>query len=272
MTNTRQKCQSERTDGIGLNFKAFFIILMSEHYEHDKQITARIIRDIEFCKLHVAYVESDGYCPGFGYSIGLFKSFNHPELIIIGLDPDSTGIIINSAKKNIEDGVIYLTGVNYPGFLMEKPVRFVEVQLEHYADYLGYAGWYNDQSFDFPTLQIVWPDNSGIFPWEPGFNEKFKFRQPLLDRNTDFKFLEERNLGVFTTDNVLNGAPVLYVYHNEDGDWQFHSEAKPDSEHARIVCLEELVRMDNSLNGIYYLNYGESAFRKSKIDSWEVDK
>ena len=247
-------------------------LIMDEHYMHDKKITERILQDIAKYRLHVAFVESDGYSPRFGYSIGLFKEFNHPELLVIGLDLESTGAIINSAKKEIEKGTKFLEGINYPDFLVDLPIRFVDVQLAHYPDYLGYAGWYNDNSFDFPTLQIVWPDREGNFPWEPDFNKNFKFKQPLLDRNTDFKFLEERNLGVFTTEEVLKGKPMLYVHHDEEGDWQFHSDEEIDWEKAKLVCLEDLVKMDHSLNDIYYLNYGEPAYRTSTHDKWRIRK
>ena len=245
---------------------------MSDHYERDKQITASILEDIAAYGVHIAYVESDGYCPGFGYSIGLYKEFNHPEIIVIGLDFESTGVIINNVKNEIGNGTRFLERVNYPDFLVDRPIQFIEVEKEHYPDYLGYAGWYNDNSFDFPCLQLVWPDRAGNYPWEADFNEVFKFQQPLLDRNTDFKFLEERTLGVFTTAEVLEGNPIRFVYHNEDGDWQFHSEQDPDLAKAKLVCLEELVQKDNTLNEIYYLNYGESAKRNYIGDEWTIFK
>ncbi|MCB0649426.1 MAG: DUF4262 domain-containing protein [Saprospiraceae bacterium] len=245
---------------------------MSDHYERDQQITASILEDIAAYGVHIAYVESDGYCPGFGYSIGLYKEFNHPEIIVIGLDFESTGAIINNVKDEISNGTRFLEGVNYPGFLVELPIQFIEVEKEHYPDYLGYAGWYNDKSFDFPCLQLVWPDRAGNYPWEADFNEVFKFQQPLLDRNVDFKFLEERTLGVFTTAEVLEGDPIRFVYHNEDGDWQFHSEQDPDLAKAKLVCLEELVQKDKTLNEIYYLNYGESAKRNYIGDEWTIFK
>ena len=87
---------------------------MSDHYERDKQITASILEDIAAYGVHIAYVESDGYCPGFGYSIGLYKEFNHPEIIVIGLDFESTGAIINNVKGEIDNGTRFLEGVNYP--------------------------------------------------------------------------------------------------------------------------------------------------------------
>ena len=134
---------------------------------------------------------------------------------------------------------------------------------------MGYASWYNDYQ-DYPVLQIIWPDKNSRFPWNNEFNKNFKFEQPLLDRNTDFKFLEEHDLGVFTTEDVLDGAPILYVYHDQDGDWQFHSEKEPNKENGITVSLESLVKKDPTLNNIYYLNYGESAVRDSIQDEWEV--
>lgn len=243
---------------------------MDEHYEHDQHITANILKDIEEHGVHIAFVDTDGYSPRFGYSIGLYKGFNHPELIIIGLPAELIGAIINNVKAEIEKGTRYIEGVNYDGFLDGYPMQFVQVKLDHYPDYLGYAGWYNDNSFDFPVLQMIWPDKENVYPWESSFNEKFKFQQPLLDRNTEFKFLEERNLGVYTTKEVLEGSPIRFVYHNEDGDWQFHSEAEPNTDHAKLVCLEDLVKLDPTLNEIYYLNFGESAERETADSDWKV--
>jgi hypothetical protein len=242
---------------------------MDEHQQHDKEITRNILNDIAAFKMHIAFIESDGYCPRFGYTIGLFKQFNHPEIIVLGLNPDSTGSILNNLKSKIESGTRFINGVKYQDFLVDFPIQFVYVQSGHYKDYLGYAGWYNNQSFDFPVLQLVWPDKKGIFPWELGFNEKFKFVQPLLDRNENFKFLEEKDLGVFTTMDVINGEPVLHVYHDENGDWQFIG-SKFDTAAAKLVSLEELVKRDYSLNDIYFLNCGESASRKSINEKWEI--
>ncbi len=69
---------------------------MNEHYMHNEEITRTILNDTSGHRMHIAYAESDGYCPRFGYSIGLFKEFNHPELIVLGLNPDSSGSLLNS--------------------------------------------------------------------------------------------------------------------------------------------------------------------------------
>ena len=131
--------------------------------------------------------------------------------------------------------------------------------------------WFN-QGIDFPVLQLVWPDKQNKYPQQDDFNPNWKFKQPLLDRNTDFKFYEERNCGVYTTKQVLEGAPILFVYHNEDGDWQFHSSAEPDLNDAKLVCLEEIVKLDPTINEIYYLPYGWAAWRDSKNEEWVTEE
>ena len=45
------------------------------------------------------------------------------------------------------------------------PLGFRVVDDKYYRDYLGYALWFYE-SFDFPVLQCVWPDNSSRFPWD----------------------------------------------------------------------------------------------------------
>jgi hypothetical protein len=241
-----------------------------EHINHNKEAEKRIIEDVQKYGFHKALIEDDGYLPGFVYSIGFFKTYQHPEIIIFGLKTDVMNNLIHHVGEEIKKGKRFLTGIDYEGFLSNYPIRFIEVDKEHYSDYLGYCGWFYNQTFDFPTYQLVWTDKEGKYPWEEGFFEDWKFKQPILDRNTDFKFYEERNLGVYTTQATLDGKPILSVYHNKDGDWQFHSEEFPEIENSKIVCIENLVKDDKSLNEIHYLNFGQYAIRKDVNSEWEI--
>jgi len=244
---------------------------MAENHEAHDPETERVIidNDIEKFGCHLILIEDDNYLPGFVYSIGLFKNYNHPEIICFGLKTDVLGSVINYARDLIKEGGRFVIGKLYSGFLEGYDVQFIEVNEEFYADYLGYATWYYHKSLDFPVLQLVWPDKQNNFPWDKSFNNDWLRRQPLLDRNTDFKFYEERNLAVFTTKQVFQGEPILYVYHNEDGEWQFHCSDKPKIEDAMLVCLDEITKLDPSVNNIYHLQYGWSAWRKSPEDDWE---
>lgn len=216
----------------------------------------------------IVYIEADDYLPGFAYTIGLHQQFGHPEIICFGLPMELTGSILNDACLRIKEGQSFKPGNQYTDFLQDFTVQFIPVDKSFYPNYFGTASDFYGHH-DYTALQLVWPDKQQRFPWEPDFNPVWKRKQPLLDRDTDFKFYEVRNLAVFTTKQVFEGKPILYVYHNEDGDWQFHSEQDPQLEDSMIVCLEEITKIDPGINDLYHLSYGQCAWRNSKEDDWE---
>ncbi|MBE9585066.1 DUF4262 domain-containing protein [Mucilaginibacter sp. JRF] len=242
---------------------------MEYECNHQPVDTERIQQNIEKYGCHVTMVQADSYLPGFAYSIGLYKNFGHPEIICFGLKLETMHELINEACDIISKGKRLESGGLYDEFLDNYKVTFIDVAKEHHDDYLGIAINYYGADVDFPAVQLVWPDKQHNFPWDDDFNKDWVFTQPLLDRNTDFKFYEARNTTAFTTKQVLDGEPVLYVYHNLDGDWQFHSNDDPNTDDGRIVSLEEIVKSDPSINNIYHLQYGWSAWRSSKEEKWQ---
>lgn len=242
--------------------------MTKDHAQHDQEAEQRIIHDVEKYGCHISILEPDNYLPGFAYTIGLYKTFGHPEIICFGLPAKSMQALLNDACGRIREGLTLTPGKLYKEFLEDYNVLFLEVNKASYRDYVGYAGWFNG-NFDFPLLQLVWPDKQRLFPWEENFNPDWKFIQPLLDRNMDFKFYEARNLGVFVMKQAFAGMPVLKVYHDEDGDWQFHTGEDYQTEDVILVCLEEMTRLDPGINKIFHLPLGYRAWRASKEDEWQ---
>lgn len=241
----------------------------NDHANHDRETKQLIIANVEKFGCHLAMLEADNYLPAFVYSIGLYKNFNHPEIICFGLSTQLMATLINDARDMIRKGQKLTTGELYPEFLTGYNVQFIEVDKAYYCNYLGYANWFYDWDDSFPVLQLVWPDKQQLFPWDENFNPDWKFKQPLLDRNTDFKFYEKRNTCVFTTKQAFDGDPILYVYHNEDGAWQFHTSLEPNLDDAKMVALEQITKLDPSINEIYHLQYGWCAWRSSGDADWE---
>ena len=68
--------------------------------EHDRQLLA----DVEQHGLHVIGVEEDEEGPGFAYSIGLYHSFDHPEVIVFGLPVRVMHPIINGIGEQVRAG------------------------------------------------------------------------------------------------------------------------------------------------------------------------
>jgi hypothetical protein len=246
--------------------------MTDEHSQQDIEAKQLILDNIDKYGCHLVLLEADNYMPAFVYTIGLFKKFGHPELICFGLKTEVMASILNHACELIRDGEVLETNTQSTKFLEGYKIQFLKVDKEYYPNYVGYAGWFYDRSFDFPLLQVVWPDKQDNFPWSEDFFPEWKFKQPLLDRSVDFKFYEERNLGVYTTGQAFSGDSILYVYHNEDGNWQFHTSLEPNLDDAKLVCLEEITKMDPTINELYHLQYGWWAWRDNKDDEWKYEE
>jgi hypothetical protein len=148
---------------------------------------------------------------------------------------------------------------------------FLNVDAKSIGDYFGTAIEYY-QGKKFPALQLIWTDRADAFPWEPGFEEEFLFKQPLLDRNADFKYFEPGNLAVYTTRQWQEQQkPILQVVHDPDGDWQFLTGDETD-EDARVVNLDQIIRSDLTLNDVFDLDYGEMAERAHVGAPWNRDE
>ena len=221
--------------------------------------------------LQVIMVSGSDYSPSFAYSIGLFETYNQPEIICFGL-PDKLGHqIINDVAELIKNGESIKTYTNYDNIFRNNRAEFLPVDDRNITDYFGAALNYYGK-IKFPAVQLVWTDRNDKFPWEGNFEEKFLHDQPLLDRNADFKFREAKNLAVFTTRQWLElGKPILRVVHDTDGDWQFLTGDQMP-EHGRVVALEEMVSKDKTLNEVFDLDYGYSMDRDFIGGEWTKTK
>lgn len=81
-----------------------------------------------------------------------------------------------------------------------------------------------------------------------------------------WKFDDDPLTACFVAASVLEGAPILRVVHDFDGDWQFHSEG--ESGEPKIVALKEMVKRDSTINELHDLPYGWAAERNTPTTPW----
>lgn len=120
--------------------------------------------------------------PQFSFSIGHFYKHNHPEIIVMGLKPEQAVMLLNVAAVKIMGANERIEPYTaYDDFTETLSVMFIPVALEHYPHWMGYANWfYGSMPRPYPTLQMVWPDPEGKFPWDEGYDERFMSLQLLL--------------------------------------------------------------------------------------------
>ena len=243
---------------------------MKTEQEHNCRDKNRTTSDIQKFGLTVIIIEATEYSPSFAYSIGLWQGFNHPEIICFGLSTKTLHTIINNAAEIVKGGDTIKLGIVYDQLFEKSSAEFIEVDSRNLNDYFGAAIDY--YGITFPAFQLIWTDRQNKFPWQEGFEEEFIYKQPLLDRNAEFKFRESKNLATFTTRQWLEQQkPILRVVHDFDGDWQFLTgDQMPED--IRVVALDQLVMRDGTLNEVFNLGYGESAERDCIGGQWLQNK
>jgi hypothetical protein len=143
---------------------------------------AKVLGDIQRVGWHVTgvFAQKNEKGPEWVFSVGLFHSFQHPEVLVFGLPFERCIDVVNVIGQEVQAGKRYEPGGEYADIL-EDPYRcvFREVDRQHYSDYVGYALWFYEDD-PFPLMQCFWPDKKGLFPWDNGCNDYVKNAQPLL--------------------------------------------------------------------------------------------
>jgi hypothetical protein len=135
----------------------------------------KVLADIAEYGWHAMNVVEDDGQPPWTFTIGLYETWNHPELIIVGRSRATAhemldAIVDDGRPPDLEDAGTYL--------LLGISCRFIEVAQRYYEDHVGFARWYY-RGKHFPMYQIIWPSNDGHYPWSPKASAVFKEWQPL---------------------------------------------------------------------------------------------
>ncbi len=231
----------------------------------------KLLADIDQYGWHVVGIEQDDDGPGFAYSVGLYRSFEHPEMLVIGLAIGVMFGMVNGVGELVLGGERFEhldeSGDVVNGF----NVAFRQVPVASYDDYLGCAQWYYGGD-DFPTHQMVWPDSRHRYPWHSDYPVALRERQPVLSDDGSWPFHEGRNRACFTTRRVLDGLPILLVSHDHDGDWQFLCGTTNETKDGALVNLGGMLTRDGTLSGVADLPEGFKAARLEIGGTWVRSK
>lgn len=141
-----------------------------------------IYRDILVEGCSILSFSGTSTSPEFTYSVGLYLNFRQPEILLMGLHPDTARSIVLKIRDGAAQGT--LTGaaaVRDDLFDDHRPVRFLPVPQERFLDYVGrncsfYFSLFllppASHDFRFPVLQGIWPDRHGFFPDQEGCDSR----------------------------------------------------------------------------------------------------
>ena len=131
--------------------------------------------------------------PAFAYTIGLKETYDHPEFIISGnFNPMQMCNIIGEATELLKENtqafqVREVTGVikvKVHGEIQDGVIGSRKVTRENRLNLLCQAaGRYGDDGFE--ALQLIFPDQHGVLPWQPEFNLAWGDVQSVLYEDED---------------------------------------------------------------------------------------
>lgn len=139
----------------------------------------RLIADVAQTGFHAAVAQAEEACPAHAFSVGLFRSWDHPEVVVFGLAPEDLREAVERVGSRVRAGERFEHGDVVEGLVDGRATAFRRVVPRHYAAYLGHAVWYHGGA-RFPALQAVWADEAGSFPWDRWFPRELRDEQPVL--------------------------------------------------------------------------------------------
>jgi hypothetical protein len=141
----------------------------------------KALANVERVGWHVWKIARDESTPQFDYSVGLYYTYGHPEILVMGLPENVAQEFINLAGLRIQGGNGFQAGERTDDLAKGFPFVLLPVSLKHYPEYLGLGIWfYQNLKAPFPVLQLIWPDKQSRFPWEIGYDERFYALQRIL--------------------------------------------------------------------------------------------
>jgi hypothetical protein len=115
------------------------------------------------------------YDATFVYSVGLWLTRDHAELILVGRWQQAHGVLA-SVVSLIDEGAHFAPGDTSDGVVEGYTACFRAISDERREELLTYASWANRHQ-PFEALQLVLPDAAGVWPWDEGYAA---YPQPLL--------------------------------------------------------------------------------------------
>ncbi len=143
------------------------------------EIEARVRHDIARHGWHLVLVPPEESAPGWAHTIGLFEGFEHPEVLVFGIDLQVLARLLNHVGEAIRRGRRFASGEEAPGLLEQGALAFRDLAPKWRDPFLGNAAWHYQRD-DVPCLQCFWPDPGGHFPWQRECDAEWRGDQPLL--------------------------------------------------------------------------------------------
>jgi len=117
---------------------------------------------------------------GYTYTIGFPAHVEFPEVAVFGLTPIAARGLLGLVAELRQGGTEIPLDAELVGVLdNDLRCRFAPIDLAEWAELFATAtAWYRAEPFD--VVQLIYPDRNGFLPYEPGFDRRLRYAQPVI--------------------------------------------------------------------------------------------
>ncbi len=145
----------------------------------------KLLSDVENHGSHIVQIQEEDDSPQFAFTVGLYYQFLQPEILIMGIGLEMSAQILNDIGDAMRSGRKITPG-RYNDFIEGFEVELAPIDLSQYEEHLGYATWfYRTLTKPYPAMQCIWPDKSGLFPGDEGYDSRFYSLQKILTNESE---------------------------------------------------------------------------------------
>ena len=124
--------------------------------------------------------DTDPPTPAYAYTIGVPALVGFPEIAVFGLTPVASNGLITLVVDALRGGTEIPLGVELVG-LLDNDLRcmFASVDTDSAeGTFATLDAWYRGQPY--AVVQLLYPDRNGFMPYEPGYDQRLRFAQPVI--------------------------------------------------------------------------------------------
>lgn len=106
--------------------------------------------------------------PPFAYTVGMF-GLGHPELLVFGLDAHDSQGLLNTVGEGIRSGGDLVPGIEFSVGTWPRTVIAEVVPNPGEIVFTANRFYERPPEYSVPVLQLSYTDETGSYPWDPGF-------------------------------------------------------------------------------------------------------
>ena len=129
--------------------------------------------------------DADPPIPAYAYTIGVPALVGFPEIAVFGLTPVASKGLLDLVVDALRGGTEIPLGVELVG-LLDNDLRcmFAAVDVDDASGtFATLDAWYRGQPYD--VVQLLYPDRNGFMPYEPGYDQRLRYAQPVIGQVPD---------------------------------------------------------------------------------------